>query len=289
MSTEDDYIRIASFDIGKKNFASYIEDCHRPTLEQLSEEYYEIFRTKASRINPLKEASQRTAYMSIIKRVCLSGNMVHTGVYDLRDDKTSDTLDVATRLNIIRHLESLRDWWDTCDVIIIEQQFFNVFTGFKSRRPGNSGGANVDALKIGEIVMTWFLMTYGGGTTDSPLKEIYSYGSQFKTQILGAPKRQTKAQRKTWSTIKTEELYHDRRDWQMKRLYRFREACKHKRPSEEKKREIIREFAKRVHDRPDIVYLAKRILYDKQKLDDISDTCMQCQAFKFQHFVAKTK
>ena len=65
--------------------------------------------------------------------------------------------------------------------------------------------ANVDAIKIGEMVMTWFLINYSD-------REIMSFGAQFKTQMLGAPGSLTKHQRKKWAIEKAKEIFEQRGD-----------------------------------------------------------------------------
>jgi hypothetical protein len=270
--------RIASFDIGKKNFAHYVEDSHVDIIDALRQEYLSL-KVKDRKLGG-------DAMTSIVQRVCLEGVMVSTGVFDLRETE-ENVLDVATRRNIIAHLESLKDLWKTCSLIVVEQQYFNTFTGFKARKPGAGGGANVDAIKIGEIVMTWFLMTFVR-EIDKGKMEVISYGSQFKTQTLGAPKKLDKAARKKWSTERAEELYRERKDLNMIALFDFRDRWARKRPKEEAIIATLDELAANLGDTraaKDVVFLAERIIRERQKLDDVSDTCLQCQAYKCSLFM----
>ena len=102
--------------------------------------------------------------------------------------------------------------WSTCDIIVIEQQYFNTFSG---RRKKSGNGANIDAIKLAELTFGWFLDRF-------PNKEITYFGSQFKTQILGAPTDQNKLQRKKWSVEKGFEIYTLRDDEEMVKIRKLR-------------------------------------------------------------------
>ena len=147
----DPKIRIASFDIGKKNFAQYVEDIDVTSLHQLEKEYKNLPKEMQRRV----KGEMNSSIISLIERVYLSGKRVQIGVYDLRDDKTSMTLDMKTRINILEHLKHHRKLWDSCDIFVIEQQYFRTWSGGSRRNKGTE--ANVDAIKIAEGVLTWFL------------------------------------------------------------------------------------------------------------------------------------
>ena len=128
----------------------------------------------------------------------------------------------------------------------------------------------MDAIKIAECVMTWFLTNY-------PDKEIMYFGSQNKTQILGAPYSMTKIQRKKWAEEKVREIYTLREDKSMIDLFNLKDTIFRKRlNSEEKIMEYINMYSKD----------NSKDVREKQKLDDIGDVCIQCQAYKFKKFVA---
>jgi len=263
--------RIVSFDIGKKNFAQYVEDFSLHELINLRQEYLKIPKEKRKKIrNPLGSESA-----NILNKIYLGGKRIQTGVYDLRHDRSSNELDLKTRINILQHLERFFDLWETCNIIVIEQQYFKT-TGRSGKR-GKGTEANVDAIKIGELVLTWFLTTF-------MFKEIRYFGSQFKTQILGAPLGLNDSQRKRWAKNKAEEIYvmRDDRDalslWKLERLvYRKRIG-----ENEDKIQHYLSQFEGTGND---VKEMASKIVRDRQKLDDIGDACIQCQAYKFREFI----
>lgn len=265
-------IRIASFDIGKKNFAQYIEDADIATLKKLEGEYSSLPKKFQRRVKgPMTENIS-----SILRRLYLSGMKVQTGVYDLRDDKTSDKLDLQTRLNLLQHLESYMDLWRTCDIFIIEQQYFRTWSGRSKRSAGTE--ANVDAIKMAEATFMWFLNEF-------PFRDVVYFGSQNKTQILGAPWKMTKTQRKKWAEKKAEEIYHLRSDEGMIELFALRDRIFRKRiNTEEKVQSFLSSLPKKYPK--DCYQLAEKLVRERQKLDDVGDACVQCQAYKFRSMVA---
>lgn len=265
-------IRIASFDIGKKNFAQYVEDADTETLLRLEAQYNSLPKSLQRRV----KGAMNSKILGILDEIYVSGERVQTGVYDLRDDQTSDKLDIPTRLNIIRHLERFRELWDTCDIFIIEQQFFKTWSGRSKRSVGTE--ANVDAIKIAEGVLMWFLNEY-------PFKTVDYFGSQNKTQILGAPWKMTKNQRKKWAEDKSREIYELREDYGMVELFALADRIFRKRlDTEERIRGHLDTFP---DDCPeDCSVLAERLVRERQKLDDVGDACVQCQAFKYRSMVA---
>jgi hypothetical protein len=186
-------IRIVSFDIGKKNFAFYLEDVSKEKIYNSHLTYGRLPTIYQRRI----KGKMNSYIEEILKEVFLSGTRVEFGVFDIRNDKSSDNLDIQTRVNMLDLLEKYRELWDTCDIILIEQQYFNINTNGKR---GKASSANVDAIKLGEICLSYFLERY------YPFKEIEFFNSTFKTQTLGAPDKLTKPQRKKWSIEKCNEI-----------------------------------------------------------------------------------
>lgn len=235
-------IRISSFDIGKKNFAQYCEDINVNDLNKIKEEYN---RYPKRLLGKVKNIPQELNY--VMEMICKSGTRVITGVYDLRNDE-QDKLDNQTRLNIVEHLNKYEEVWSNTDIFVLEQQYYNAFMQAKRKR-ADGCGANIDAIKIAEFVLAYFLIHY-------PDKEIISFNSSFKTEMLGAPPKLTKPQRKKWSEQKAHEIYTLRQDGPMMKL--FDDAIKNK---------------------------GKRGM-TSHKLDDISDAMLQCQAFKYRYLIA---
>jgi hypothetical protein len=231
-------IVIASFDVGRKNFAQYVEKVPVKKIRQLRSEYASL---------PYQERRRVKGYMSkcmekILNDVTNCGERLEMGVYDLCTTSDPDPpYDMGTRWSLVRHLESFRHIWDQCDVFLIEQQYFSTFTPKGRKQKGTE--ANVKAIKVGEGVLMWFMIHY-------PDREVLYFGSQFKTQILGAPASLTKSQRKSWSIKKAKEIFEKRGDADA--LEQFRKTKK-----------------------------------SGQKLDDVSDALTQCQAYKFRCLVAE--
>lgn len=265
-------IRIASFDIGKKNFAQYVEDADVESLLLLEKKYDSLPKSLQRRV----KGPMNSQILDLLDDVYITGQRIQTGVYDLRDDHESDKLDIRTRINIINHLDKYRELWDTCDIFIIEQQYFKTWNGRSKRSAGTE--ANVDAIKIAEGVLMWFLSEY-------PFKTVEYFGSQNKTQILGAPWSMKKDQRKKWAEDKSREIYEMRGDKGMIELFNLADRTYRKRlNTEERMKSYLSTYPKDCSE--DCRVLAERLVRERQKLDDIGDACIQCQAFKFRSMVA---
>jgi len=266
-------MRIASFDIGKKNFSQYAQDTDLDLIIKLQNKYKSLPKNKQRRV----KGDMNSDIEDILKQIYLAGTQIHMGVYDFRLHKDSDKLDMPTRKNLLIHLNRYRRLWKTCDVIVIEQQYYRTFNPKKKGR--NKGTeANVDAIKIGEATLMWFLDKY-------PQKEIMYFGSQFKTQILGAPWGLTKSQRKNWAIEKTREIANLRNDTEMIEIFNLKDRIFRKRLTKEDK---IQEFIDSYPGTKKYTKkLAVRMVRERQKLDDVSDSCVQAQAFIFKYLVAE--
>jgi hypothetical protein len=241
---------IASFDIGVKNFAQYVETTDLQKLDELSKKYHS---TIPAALRKRVKTILTPEISDILEEMFLIGERKEMGVYDLTrdvspgetDDGGDQAYDMESRRNIFKHLESYRATWDTCDMFMIEQQYFNMTTfGPRGAKKTKGGDANVKAIKIAETVASWFLITY-------PTKKVIFFGSQYKTQSLGAEDGLTKPQRKKWSVDKAVDILTKRGD------------------------EYALDFMKR----------SKKI--SKQKQDDVCDTLIQCQAYKFREYIQK--
>lgn len=238
---------IASFDIGVKNFAQYVETTDLKKLEELSQKYHS---TIPAALRKRVKTILTPEISAILEEMFLIGERKEMGVYDLTrdapgDDDGDQAYDMDSRRNIFKHLESHRATWDTCDMFMIEQQYFNMTTfGPKGAKKTKGGDANVKAIKIAETVASWFLIMY-------PTKKVIFFGSQYKTQSLGAEDGLTKPQRKKWSVDKAVDILTKRND------------------------EYALDFMKR----------SKKI--SKQKQDDVCDTLIQCQAYKFREYIQR--
>lgn len=265
-------IRIASFDIGKKNFAQYVEDTDVSQLKILEKEYKSLHSSKKKRS---KNVATSPEVFDILNKLYLAGTRVQTGVYDLRSSPSIKYLDIQTRRNILNHLEKFRKEWKDVDVVIVEQQFFKTWGG----RGKNKGSeANVDAIKVGELVIGWFLSEY-------PDKIVEYFSSQNKTKLLGADKIMSKPQRKKWAEVKAREIYNLRSDIEMIDLFVLQDTIFRKRL---KAADKIQEYIDTYPHSQDVycMELAEKIVRSRQKLDDIADTLLQCKAYLFKRFIA---
>jgi hypothetical protein len=262
-------IRIASFDIGHCNFAQYVEDVEVDKMLELEKKYKSLPKGLQRKVKgPMSEEIE-----ALLLETCLSGSRVTTGVYNFTSE-SAQGLDIQARKGLLCHLQSFIDTWQTCDIFVIEQQYFNMGVG---KNKQSAGSANIDAIKVGEATFMWILERY-------PDKEIMYFGSQNKTQILGAPWKMSKPERKKWSAKKAEEMYTLRKDSDMIELFRIAEEVKRKRLSTDEKVQVFIQNYTLTEDK-DVHALALKIVKERQKLDDISDAFTQLQAFKFKTMV----
>ena len=258
-------MRIASFDIGRSNFAQYIEDFNEEKLSSLKNRYKALSKKEQRKV----KGDMNEEISDILNEIAIDSKRINIGVYNFTT-KFDKGLNNNVRLKCIKHLEKHRELWKKCDEFIIEQQFFAV--GRKK-----SAGVNMDAIKLAEGVYTWLLINF-------PDKEILYFGSQYKTQIFGAPSKMSKPERKKWSVEKSKEIFTRRSDQDMVNIFEVSEFAKFKRiNTDERYIGICIQFR---CESKDAKKLRKKILKQKQKLDDICDAFIQCQVHKYKKYVA---
>ena len=121
MSKSAKYITIASFDIGKKNFAQYVERYPIRELEKLNERYLGLPKYKQRRVKgPMNDDIH-----AIQSRLFKKGECLNIGVFDLTEGEEEGHLGIQTRRNLIAHLEDHSSVWQDVDVFVIEQQYYN--------------------------------------------------------------------------------------------------------------------------------------------------------------------
>jgi len=226
-------LRIASFDIGKRNFAHYIED----------RDFKELLKMKGKQIKNDFLKGGKTIELDVVN-LCEKKNRYNDSI----------------RRNMIQYLDSKYEIFSTVDIFVIEQQFFSSFGRKKTAQ------ANVDAIKIGECVSTYFTLNF-------PDAEVVTFSSTFKTQSLNAPKKMNKIQRKKWAVDKAKEIFRSRGETDMCNIYDYIEDNFKKRCDPIKIQAQLKTISDGYQE------FAKKVLVGKQKLDDISDSMLQCQAY----------
>lgn len=177
--TNDNIIQIASFDIGKLNFAFYIEEIDVSKFESIKN----IPSTKRYNANgtPTEE------FRNILDRVSKNGNKVLLKKYDLttKDVDKDKYFDFNLCYNMVDVLNEYEEYWENVDLILVERQM-----SFRKK-------INTMALKLGQHCESYFINKYG---RDIKIIEFEAY---HKTQILGAEKilTTTKTGRKSYKNM----------------------------------------------------------------------------------------
>ncbi len=181
-------MRIASFDIGKKNFAFCIEEIDLSDMKAPSS-------VKSSNYN--EDGTPTPIFKEYLDTVYKRGKLILYKNTDLTincDKKTY--LDEETYYNMNDTLEQYTEYWDTCDVFVIEKQM-----------QFGMGKNNPMAQKLGQHCYSYFTFVYGRE------KKVVEYPAYNKTQVLGAPKvkgkrwkAMDKPARKKWAVIQAREL-----------------------------------------------------------------------------------
>lgn len=160
---DPDILWIASFDIGKKNFAFYIEEFNKSKLTQLPK------IPKERRYNNNGTTTQE--FEEILNQVYTNGEKILFKVVDLtKNCKKTSYLDPETFYNMTEILDNYSEYWDQCDVFIIERQM------------SQAKQFNTMALKLGQHCWSYFSFKYTRN------KQIIEFPAYYKTQILGAEK-----------------------------------------------------------------------------------------------------
>ena len=196
---EPNHIRVASFDIGKKNFSFYIEEFDKSDLEKIVE------LPKHLQYN--EDGTPTEKMQNILDRICTNGTTILHKNSDLtKNCKDGKILDPETFHNMTDLLDSYEKYWNTCSYFIIEQQM-----SFGKKR-------NPTAVKLGQHCYSYFTIRYGRS------KSVTEFPAYHKTQILGACKERgkllkngkykwisvDKLSRKKWSVEKAEEILNNR-------------------------------------------------------------------------------
>jgi hypothetical protein len=179
---------IASFDIGKKNFAFCVEE-----IDDLVFQSLRVSIPKIHRYN--RDGTCTPEFEEELQKIFNTGNIVLLENVDLTMECDNTLLlDPLVFVNMNSILTRYKSYWDKCSVIIIEQQM-----GFGTK-------INYTALKLGQHCFSYFIFNYAN------FKQVIEFPSYHKTKLLGAPKKISKTERKKWAVKKALEILHDRRD-----------------------------------------------------------------------------
>lgn len=182
-------MRIISFDIGKCNFAFYVEEFDESSFVHINN------IPKIHRFNT--DGTPTEEFTKILSEIYLNGDTILYKNLDLTEGtKKEKYLDQKVCLNMITELDKYKNIIDSCDIVLIEQQM-----SFQNTR-------NTMAIKLAQNCASYFLHRYGMS------KELVEFPAYYKTQILGAPKKGGKAmskpERKKWATEKAIEIIMER-------------------------------------------------------------------------------
>ena len=168
---------IASFDIGKRNFAFCIE--------KVSPEF------KPDILEYDKDGTLRNTCRKSLDALYKSGEIVLFKLLDITNGVNMTHSEMLISLTNI--LDSFTESWEKCDTFVVEMQM-------------NFGKAkNPTAMRIAYHTMSYFLINY-------PEKIIVEYGAFNKTRILGARKKMTKPERKKWAVLECQYILSLRQD-----------------------------------------------------------------------------
>lgn len=164
-------IHVASFDIGKKNFAFYIEEFDTSLFNEL-----ENIPDHKSRYNI--DGTPTDEFKPIIDRICINGKVILYKNVDLTKNVENNTIiNPEYYYNMTDVLDEFSDYWDKCQKIIIEKQMaFGVQN-------------NIMAIRLGQHCWSYFACKYGRD------KELIEFPAYHKTQVLGAEKVEVKSKK----------------------------------------------------------------------------------------------
>ena len=230
---EKNTIRIASFDIGKCNFAFYIEEVDLEVLNNLEN------IPKNERYNP--NGTPTLDFKNILEQLYSNGKKILMKNLNITEG-SNKYFDIELCYNMIDVLEEYSEYWDDVDFIIVEQQM-----SFGKKR-------NTMALKLAQHCESYFINKYGRCD-----KQIIEFQAYHKTQVLGCEKieNKTKTGKITFKNIGDRE----RKKWAVEQSFYILSL------------------------REDFETMCEIGIMKKK--DDVSDTIVQCQAFKYLKFLDK--
>ena len=193
MNNKENIIWIASFDLGKLNFAFYIEEIQLQDFSSMKL----ISENKKYNIN----GTPTLDFSHILEKVYSNGKNILLKNINLTNGVDSKKyFDLEYCYNMSDVLDEYSEYWDKVDFIIIEQQ---MSFGKKT---------NTMALKLAQHCASYFINKYGRCA-----KKIIEFPSYHKTHTLGAEKitKTTKNGKITYKNIDAKE----RKKWAVEQAF----------------------------------------------------------------------
>ena len=157
-------IWVASFDIGKKNFSFYIEEFDTELITNIVN-----IPSYKNRYND--NGTVKDEFIPILNNICKNGTKILLENHDITQNCNAKAyLDTLTFYNMNDLLDEYKEYWDQCDIFLIEKQM-----SFGKKH-------NTMALKLGQHCWSYFSIYYGKS------KKIIEFPAYYKTQILGSEK-----------------------------------------------------------------------------------------------------
>jgi len=193
-------IWLASFDIGSRNFAFYVEETRKDLLMKMKNV------EKKNKYNP--DGTLTKKMEKILEKICKNGKTILHKNSDLtKNCVIGKKLDPETFHNMTDLLDRYGEYWDKCCCFVVEQQ---MQFGRMKRNP--------KAMKLGHHCQSYFIFRYGR------FKQVLEFPAYHKTQVLGCQKIRgkkckngkyrwksiDKPARKKWSVAKATEILIDR-------------------------------------------------------------------------------
>jgi hypothetical protein len=231
---ENNIIWLASFDIGKINFAFYIEEIDLNSFKNIKN----ISSLKRYNTNgtPTKE------FQEILESVCKNGKKILLQKFDLtsKDVDKDKYFDFNLCYNMVDVLDKYEEYWENVDIIVVERQM-----SFRKK-------VNTMALKLGQHCESYFINKYGRE------KKIIEFEAYNKTHVLGAEKLLSKTGKKQYKNMGD----YARKKWAIEEAFSI------------------------LSMRDDYETMSE--IGSIKKKDDLCDTIIQLQAFKYLYFIEKS-
>lgn len=189
--------RVACIDIGRKNFAFYVEELGE--YDDLSRQFYALPKKQQRRIRGEMNDDVEAIQQELFTRA----SRVDMCVADLTEGEETNDLTANVRRNLYTFLHQRKDLWDSCECVFIEEQYYNPYAQ-------NKAGINKDAILLGETCFAYFVFFH-------PNVKVEYFKSSLKTQTLGCEDYITKVDKKTGLRESKKMTKYDRKKWSVEK------------------------------------------------------------------------